>query len=118
MPFGVCREICDYGGDVNCRDGEETCVPGQFVGASADACLDLPGGVEPGQPCGHPDVELNEPCQSSALCLISERTREAECIDVCRPDVAPFETTEHPDCADPLATCRQISVDGAYGYCR
>ncbi len=117
-PFGVCRDVCDFDGMSGCSDAEESCVPQELLGTPSDACLDVPSGLSLGQPCGRPRVELHEPCQPLAMCVVSERSGEAECVDVCRPEAGGFETVNHPDCADPEATCRQISLELPYGHCR
>jgi hypothetical protein len=80
--------------------------------------MDVPPGIVAGDPCGKPELELLEPCATTALCLISEIDDSYECVDVCRPSLGDYGTEAHPDCTDPDATCVEVEAGAGYGRCR
>jgi hypothetical protein len=118
LPYGMCREQCDLRSDPICDDPDGTCVPGDIIGAVADACLDVPRPyLDPSAVCGIPDHDELDPCGPTRLCLSDLSVSGTTCIDVCRRSVGELGTSQHPDCTNSDAVCTEIEPGLPYGRC-
>lgn len=116
--LGICREGCDFAAGETCSDPSETCVPGELLADGADACLDVPPAASPlGEYCFLLGVDPGDPCGPTALCTLLPGDLLETCVEVCRVSEGPLGAADHPDCAEPMATCVELAPGLAYGRC-
>lgn len=119
--FGFCVDGCDFDDGAMCPEPDQTCVPEETLGA--DACLVGVPDLPPGGDCEAAGIPVAERCAAFSQCA-SFDDEPLACVDLCRPTVAPYGTTGHPDCRDARATCEDVTRDAPpdgrlpYGACR
>ncbi len=116
LPFGTCRQPCDFAANPDCTDGE-TCVPAEVVGATGDVCLDV---ATPDSPpaCDVASFDAFEPCGALALCIPDELYGVLECTPVCRASIGAVGESNHPDCPNVDDTCTAVGAGTSYGVCQ